>query len=170
MTENRRITSADLGKPAHAEATLSLLDAYARDPMGGGGPLSDYARRHLIDRLRERPGVHVLLAFVDDLPAGLAICMEGFSTFACRPLLNIHDFAVLPQFRGLGIARDLLAAVEEKARTLSCCKITLEVLEGNTPARQLYQAVGFEGYELNPALGKAVFLQKKLTATLEGER
>ncbi len=169
MNSNRRITSADLANPDHAAAVLHLLDAYARDPMGGGGALSDYARSHLIARLRERPGVHVLLAFFDDTPAGLAICMEGFSTFACQPLLNIHDFAVLPEFRGQGIARALLAAVDDKARALGCCKITLEVLEGNTPARQLYQAVGFEGYELNPELGKAVFLQKKLAAKLEGE-
>lgn len=169
MTNNRHprsggfhVTSADLANPDHAAAVLHLLEAYARDPMGGGGALSDYARTHLITRLRERSGVHVLLVCVDDVPAGLAICMEGFSTFACQPLLNIHDFAVLPEFRGQGLARALLAAVEEKANTLGCCKITLEVLEGNAPARALYQAVGFAGYELNPALGKAVFLQKVL--------
>lgn len=162
MTSQRRITSADLGDPTHAAAVITLLDAYARDPMGGGGALSDYARRHLIECLCERPGIHVFLAFVDDQPAGLAICMEGFSTFACQPLINIHDFAVMPTHRGQGIARELLGAVEQLALARGCCKITLEVLDGNAPARALYHSFGFEGYELNPALGKAVFLQKKL--------
>ena len=76
MNSNRRITSADLANPDHAAAVLHLLDAYARDPMGGDSALSDYARRYLIARLRERPGVHVLLAFFDDTPAGLAICIQ----------------------------------------------------------------------------------------------
>lgn len=159
---NRRTASADLRNPDHAAAVLHLLDAYARDPMGGGGALSEYARTHLIDRLCERPGVHIFIAYADDTPAGLAICMEGFSTFAARPLLNIHDFAVLPGHRGQGLARLLLDTVEERARSLGCCKLTLEVLEGNAPARTLYRDVGFEGYELNPELGKAVFLQKHL--------
>lgn len=157
------ILRADLSQTAHAKATLQLLDTYARDIMGGGEALSAHTRDHLIDALRTRPGVHVFLAFDADKPTGLAICIEGFSTFACAPLLNIHDFAVAPAYRGRGIARGLMAAVEAHARQLGCCKITLEVLEGNTTARQLYESVGFAGYELDPAMGKAVFLQKKLT-------
>lgn len=157
-----RLANADLHQTRDAGDVLALLDAYARDPMGGGGALSDYARTHLIERLRERPGVHVLLAYLGEEAVGLAICMEGFSTFAARPLLNVHDFAVLPAYRGRGVARTLMAGVETTARALGCCKITLEVLAGNVPARALYHAVGFAGYELNPALGHAVFLQKKL--------
>lgn len=46
------------------------------------------------------------------------------------------------------MAKLLLAAVEDQARQLGCCKLTLEVLEGNAVARSLYRACGFEGYEL----------------------
>jgi len=45
---------------------------------------------------------------------------------------------------------------------MGCCKLTLEVLEGNTVARAAYQACGYSGYELNPEIGKALFWQKKL--------
>ena len=42
------ITLADYGAAEDAEILLSLLDAYARDPMGGGEPLSDHARASLV--------------------------------------------------------------------------------------------------------------------------
>lgn len=156
------ITLADLSRHDHAAALVTLLDAYARDPMGGGGGLSEFSRANLVTSLRKRPGVQVFIAFADGAAVGLAICIEGFSTFACQPLLNIHDFAVLASHRGQGIARELLAAVEARALALGCCKITLEVLEGNQPARQLYAKSGFAGYALDPAMGQAIFLQKEL--------
>jgi GNAT superfamily N-acetyltransferase len=157
------ITWADLSRPDHAEAMIHLLDAYARDPMGGGEGLSEFSRTNLATSLLQREGVHVFLAFADDTAVGLAICIEGFSTFACQPLLNIHDFAVLASHRGQGIAHRMMAAVEAHALSMGCCKITLEVLEGNRPARELYAATGFAAYELDPAMGKAMFLQKPLT-------
>ncbi len=33
---------ADYANPVHAAALVRLLDAYARDPMGGAHPLSDF--------------------------------------------------------------------------------------------------------------------------------
>ena len=130
--------------------------------MGGGEELSLFAKENLIIDLRERHGVHIVLAFVDGKPAGLANCFEGFSTFACKPLLNIHDFAIAPEFRGRGLAKKLMQKVEELARNIRCCKITLEVLEGNHIAQAAYKSSGFAGYELNPKMGKAMFWQKKL--------
>ncbi|WP_211443739.1 GNAT family N-acetyltransferase [Collimonas humicola] len=157
-----QIVNADLSNRRHADAIVELLNGYAMDAMGGGQPLTDFAKANLIAALGKRSDVHVVLAFADDLPAGLAICIEGFSTFACQPLLNIHDLAVAKAFRGQGISRLLMQQVEQVAIGLGCCKITLEVLERNLPAQALYKASGFAGYELNPAMGKAMLLQKKL--------
>lgn len=154
------IVKADLGKAAHAAALFAALNAYASDAMGGGKPLSDFVRENLAAELARRPTAHVFLAFDGRHPAGLATCIEGFSTFACKPLLNIHDLVVMPEYRGQGIARRLLARVEEEARALGCCKLTLEVLEGNVAARALYRACGFDGYELKPETGKAMLMQK----------
>jgi ribosomal protein S18 acetylase RimI-like enzyme len=156
------IIQADLGHPEHADAVVALLDLYARDEMGGGQPLSDYTRRHLVSELRKRPGVHVVLAFAGEEPAGLAICMEGFSTFACQPLLNLHDIVVAPAHRGRGVSKQLLSEVERIARERGCCKVTLEVLEGNALAQSAYRRAGFEGYQLDPRMGRALFWQKKL--------
>lgn len=156
------IVIAELGLPQHAAATIALLDEYARHAMGGGAPLPAHVRTRLVPELLKRPAAHVVLAFIDDQPAGLAICFESFSTFACRPLLNIHDIVVTADQRGRGLSRRLLARVETLARELDCCKLTLEVLEGNHTARAAYLARGFAGYTLDPAMGQALFWQKSL--------
>ncbi len=156
------IIEADLSVPKHARAVISLMDEYARDPMGGGNGLSDYAKTNLIPELAKRQTARVILAFVDDLPAGLIICLEGFSTFACQPLLNIHDAIVSLPYRGRGLSKLMLQAAEKIAIDLGCCKLTLEVLEHNHLAQTAYRSVGFNGYELNPEMGKALFWEKKL--------
>ena len=164
-----RICRANYTDPAHACALVELLDAYARDPMGGGEALSEFARAHLVPALAARPQAFSVLAFSEGCgeggtrPVGLVNCMEGFSTFACRPLVNVHDVAVLPAYPGQRVAAEMLALVEDIARERGACKLTLEVLQGNAGAIRLYQRVGFANYQLDPAMGQAQFLQKWLT-------
>ena len=75
----------------------------------------------------------------------------------------MHDQAVLASHRGQRVGEQLLAKVEAIARERGACKVTLEVLSGNQSANRLYQRVGFAGYQLDPALGSAQFLQKWLS-------
>jgi ribosomal protein S18 acetylase RimI-like enzyme len=86
----------------------------------------------------------------------------GYSTFQARPLLNVHDLAVLPRHRARGVGQALLAACEHHARQRGCCKLTLEVLSGNTRALRSYQRFGFAPYVLDPAEGQALLMQKWL--------
>jgi GNAT superfamily N-acetyltransferase len=137
------VRAADLADPADAAAIVMLVDAYASDPIGGGRPLPGDVAGRLVEGLRAHPTTLVLLACDDGRPVGVAVCFFGFSTFAARPLLNVHDLAVLPAHRGRGIGRALLAAAEEHARARGCCKMTLEVLEQNRRARAVYASVGF---------------------------
>jgi len=159
------VLEADLGRSDHQQAVVELLDAYARDPMGNGSPLPTDVKRDLIRGLREHPTTLVFLAYVDGAAKGLAICFRGFSTFAARPLINIHDLAVLPEQRGLGIGRLLLDAIAEKGRSLGCCKLTLEVLENNQRARNVYAAAGFRQAVYVPEAGGALFMTKPLHST-----
>lgn len=138
--EIHRASLEDAGDTA---AIVMLLDAYAADPRGGGQPLSDEVRGRLIAGLKAHPTTCIWLACEGAAPAGVCVAFIGFSTFHARPLLNIHDLAVLPGYRGRGIGRALLAAAEAHARQLGCCKLTLEVQEDNTPARRLYEYWGF---------------------------
>lgn len=157
-----KITEADLALPEHATALIHLLDEYSQDPMGGGKALPGHVRNHIVEELNKRENAHVILAFVDGAPAGLLTCIEGFSTFACRPLLNIHDAVVSAKYRGRGLCRQMLEAAEALAGRLGCCKMTLEVLEGNAVAQAAYRSFGFASYELDPQMGKAMFWEKKL--------
>lgn len=156
------IVRVDYANPVHAAALVALLDAYARDPAGGSLPLSEFARAELPGQLAARPFIFSVLALDQSVPVGLLNAIEGFSTFACRPLVNIHDVVVLPGHRGHGIAARMFAAAEAIARERGACKLTLEVLSNNQPARALYEKLGFDDYRLDPALGEARFMQKWL--------
>lgn len=156
------VCRADYANPAHATALVSLLDAYAQDPMGGGQALSEFAKANLVPALAARPQAFSVLAFDGDKPVGLVNCFEGFSTFACRPLVNVHDVAVLDGYRGHRIAEQMLGVAQAIARERGASKMTLEVLQGNAGALRLYERAGFAGYQLDPAMGHARFLQKHL--------
>jgi len=157
------IAPVDFADPADAAALVFVLDAYARDPMGGGEPLSADVRERLVPAMAQVPGAFALLARLDGEAAGLTTCFMGFSTFAARPLVNIHDVSVVPQHRGKGIARALFAAVEAEAKARGACKVTLEVLSGNHRAKALYASLGYGDFQLDPEAGHALFWQKKLT-------
>jgi GNAT superfamily N-acetyltransferase len=156
------VRAVRLDDAGDAALLVDLLDHYARDPMGGGEGLAAEVRANLVPRLRTTPGYVGGLAFVGGKPAGLINCFLGFSTFAARPLLNVHDLIVRDGHRGAGVGQALLAFAEAEARRLGCCKLTLEVLTGNAVAMKSYERAGFRPYALDPAAGTATFLQKKI--------
>ncbi len=160
MATDLMVRRADYTNPADAAALVMLLDAYASDAAGGGEPLSDHAKANLVRELAARPQAFSILAFDGEAPVGLVNCIEGFSTFKCKPLVNVHDVAVLAGHRGRGIAEQMLALAETVARERGAVKMTLEVLSGNAPAVKLYRRIGYEGYQLDPAMGTAQFFQK----------
>ncbi len=160
------IQPVDFDAPAQRADFLFLLDHYMRGPTGNGAPMDDALRARLPEALRHRTNVLSYLAYLvengESRPAGLINCVEGFSTFAGRPLMNVHDIVVHEDFRRRGVARALLAHVEDVARGRDCCKLTLEVLEGNRGAHRAYLEFGFQPYQLDPAMGAALFMEKKL--------
>src|SRR3989344_3597338 len=148
MPSTITVRSVDYGNAREARALVELLDGYARDVAGGGVPLSAEVQRGLPEALRQRPQAFSVMAWAADasaphgeVPVGLINCLEGFSTFACRPLVNVHE--ALAHERG-------------------ACKLTLEVLSGNHSAMRAYEREGFAAYTLDPSMGQAQFLQKML--------
>lgn len=137
------IIEADFLNEQHAETVLFVTNEYAKDPMGLGKPLPKEIHENLIDEIKKFPVWFSLLAFYDGEPAGIANCVYSFSTFNAAKVVNVHDLAVLKNFRSKGIGEALLAAVEKKAKETNCCKVTLEVREDNR-ARNLYERMGFE--------------------------
>jgi ribosomal protein S18 acetylase RimI-like enzyme len=155
------IREADFANAADAAGIVAVLDSYASDPLGGGQPLSGEVRERLVPTLQTHPNTLVLLAWSDDEPVGLAVCFYGLSTFQARPLLNVHDLAVTPGYRGRGIGRNLLTGAETRARERGCCKLTLEVQDDNLAALGLYESFGF-GDVVYGESGPTRFLSKPL--------
>jgi GNAT superfamily N-acetyltransferase len=162
VNADTEIVHADLNRISHQRAVLALMDAFSRDAMGNSRPMAPDVRQRLIPGLQAHSATLIFLAYVDARPFGLAICFHGFSTFAAQPLINIHDFVVLPEMRGQGIGRQLLAAVEATARDHGCCKVTLEVQENNQRARKVYTAAGFEQAVYAAEAGGSLVLAKPL--------
>lgn len=136
------ILEADFSNKKHCQAILDVTNRYAEDPMGLGDSLSNKTRSNLIEKMSNFPTTLCFIAFIDGEVAGAANCFFGFSTFKAAKVLNIHDLAVMPNFRGRGIGEALLSTAEKKAKETECCKITLEVREDNR-ARNLYERYGF---------------------------
>jgi GNAT superfamily N-acetyltransferase len=154
------VVDADLSDAIVASAILRLLNMYAQDRMGGAQQLSAYVNQNLIEGLKNHPTTKVFLALVDGRAVGIAVCFLGFSTFAAKPLLNIHDLAVEPEFRGKGVGKAILKRVEQAAISFGCCKLTLEVLENNHIARKTYKSFGFSQGQYAQENGGMLFFVK----------
>ncbi len=157
-----KVVQADYLNEVQASDIAYLLNDYAADPMGGGKPLDLNVKNDVVHALSQLPHAFSIISYVDKSPAGLINCFEAFSTFSCKPLINIHDIIVTKAHRGLGLSQKMLAVVEDIAKSKDCCKLTLEVLSGNEIARASYKKFGFTDYELDPEMGKALFWQKQL--------
>ena len=159
---NFNLVTADYSNSQQAEDLVFLLDRYALDPAGGGKELSSYVRENLVAELAKLPFAFSILCYANNVPVGLANCFTLFSTFKCKPVVNVHDLAVVNEYRKQGVSQVILDKIEQIAREKGACRITLEVLEKNIAARQAYAKFGFIGYELDPTYGKAIFLEKAL--------
>ncbi|NTS76841.1 GNAT family N-acetyltransferase [Catenovulum sp. SM1970] len=154
------IRQIDLTQTNDAQALLTLLSAYACDPKGGGEDLSLDVKTRLIDELKQQDIYVGFIVWQGEEPIALANCFRGFSSFYAKPLLNIHDFAVMPGYRGQGIGQKLMAHINEYAAEQGFCKVTLEVLSNNTAAKVVYSKAGFAQYKLGDDV--AEFWQKPL--------
>lgn len=156
------IFQAEFENNEHCDAIRRLLNEYALEPLEGGTGLAPEVLSELIPHLREQSSVLVLLARLEADIVGIAVCLWGFSTFAARPALNIHDLAVSGTCRGQGIGTALIDEVERRAREKDCARITLEVRAENGAARNLYARYGFEGATYEVPTGVTLFCSKYL--------
>ncbi|MFI4956397.1 MAG: ribosomal protein S18-alanine N-acetyltransferase [Gammaproteobacteria bacterium] len=63
-----------------------------------------------------------------------------FSQFEEAHLLNI---AMLPQYQGMGLGRQMMEFLLDRARSLGAILMILEVRPSNCPAIALYESMGF---------------------------
>ncbi|MWV28471.1 GNAT family N-acetyltransferase [Aurantiacibacter rhizosphaerae] len=100
-------------------------------------------RRQVSDSLA-LPNVHFTLIDPDGTQDVNLDQVTGFSL--TRQVLDEEELlliAVLPSSRGMGVGKQLLAEVIERARARSVSRMFLEMRDGN-PAEHLYRRFGFE--------------------------
>ena len=102
----------------------------------------------VIAQLFALPFFHGFISFVDNKPAGLAVCFESFSTYRAQRVMNIHDFMVSDSFRGKGVGKAQLNGIEQYCRDNGYLKITLEVGDDNVAAKKLYSSLDYEDYRV----------------------
>ena len=140
---NLSFVIVDLSKKLHQKQLIRLLDSYMRDEMGNNAPMSEELAPKILDGLKNYSGYLGFFALVDGEYAALANCNQNFSTFKAKPLINIHDFVVHPDFRGKGVGKFLLDAIADYGKDNGFCRVNLEVRHDNEKAQRLYQKAGF---------------------------
>jgi GNAT superfamily N-acetyltransferase len=89
-----------------------------------------------------RPYAEAVIADWGGIPVGFALYFYHFSTFAGRPSLYLEDLFVLPEHRGKGIGRALLAHLACIATENGCARFEWTVLDWNEPSIRFYESLG----------------------------
>jgi ribosomal protein S18 acetylase RimI-like enzyme len=123
------------------------LEADRVDPA----PIAPRYLRDLLARFQKQPG-GILVAEEDGQVVGyVALWLEPEPEDYWTSLSGyayISDLAVLPEHRGRGLGRALLAAAETLARQFGASALKIKVLARNATAWHLYHRAGFRDYEI----------------------
>lgn len=77
-------------------------------------------------------------------PAGSAIFFKTYSTWQAKNGLYLEDLYVTPAHRGTGVGKMLLRHLARIAVEEGCGRFEWSVLDWNTPAIRVYDALGAE--------------------------
>jgi GNAT superfamily N-acetyltransferase len=98
-------------------------------------------REHLFG---DRTYAEVLIAEDENAaaPAGFALFFHNYSTFLAQPGIGLEDLFVVPEQRGRGHGKALLAALASVAIERDCGRLEWSVLDWNEPSIAFYRALG----------------------------
>jgi GNAT superfamily N-acetyltransferase len=88
------------------------------------------------------PRVFAEIAELDGAAVGFSLCFYTYSTFAGRAGLYVEDLFVLPEARGRGVGRALLASLARRCLTEGVAHLDWAVLDWNTSAIAFYEGLG----------------------------
>ena len=106
VTDATRIVSA---KPT----IIKVLEDYKSDKMGNSSSYSRDEKDSLLRLFDSFSNVFIFTIYKDEKLAGGAVCFKTFSTFKCKPLINIHDFCIISEFRSQGFGKSLMKGILE---------------------------------------------------------
>ena len=88
------------------------------------------------------PACEALVAEVDGAPVGFALYYRTYSTFVGRPGLYLEDLFVVPEARGKGAGKALLARLAAITVERGYARLEWAVLNWNEPAIGFYRSLG----------------------------
>jgi GNAT superfamily N-acetyltransferase len=106
-----------------------------------------------------RASAEVVIAYAGEESVGFAVWFHNYSTFLGRAGLYLEDLFVVPQWRGRGIGRQLLAHVAGVAVARGCGRMEWSVLNWNEPAIRFYRRMGaraMDGWTVYRLTGEAL--------------
>ena len=119
----------------------------------------------------ERRYIEVLLAEADGRAVGFALFFHNYSTFLTLPGIYLEDLFVLPDERGRGYGKALLAALGRLAVERGCGRLEWSVLDWNEPSIQFYRslgAVGLDEWTVNRVTGEALERLARMAPPISG--
>lgn len=133
----------------HLDVLTGLFDAYRQ--FYGQEPDLLGAGRFLEARLKGGDSV-VFLAVSEDAPGtcvGFVQLYPFFSSVSLNRIWILNDLFVTPQARRSGVARSLLEAACEMARSTGAARLRLSTAKDNEAAKALYLASGYRRVEFD---------------------
>jgi GNAT superfamily N-acetyltransferase len=98
--------------------------------------------RVLGDWLFEKRAAEVMFAVEGGTEVGFALYFHNFSTFLGQAGIYLEDLFVLPDRRGRGVGKALLAELARIAVQRGCGRLEWSCLDWNTPSIELYRSLG----------------------------
>lgn len=90
----------------------------------------------------EKSNVEAYIGYYEGEPVAYAIYFYNFSSFLGKRGMYLEDLFVLPELRGKGIGKKILAFLANRAVEEGCGRFEWTVLDWNKPAIDFYKSVG----------------------------
>ena len=128
-------------RPSDAAAILSLIRALAEyERLAHEAMVDEPAIRSTL--FCENPRVFCNLAEVEGAVVGFALWFYSYSTFLGRHGIWLEDLFVVPERRGAGIGKALLASLARRCATENLGRLEWVVLGWNKPSIAFYRSLG----------------------------
>jgi len=103
---------------------------------------------HLFRHGRQTENVYLFAVEEEESEATVGMVFFASLRRATPQVAFIYGIEIDELFRGQGLGRAAMLAVEEKVRDLGHGEIRLNVFGGNEPARALYRSLGYEDVDV----------------------
>ena len=97
--------------------------------------------------LFDKQAARVIFALEGDREVGFALYFHNFSTFLGRSGIYLEDLFVLPEYRGRGYGKALLAHLAALAKSEGCGRLEWWCLDWNRPSIDFYKSLNAQPME-----------------------